>query len=82
MDGDVFLDNTNPKDVSVNTIYSKEMMAGSHITELQTHKHEEPIPPEVSNKVLNKTEVCDAVQNVNYTPQTNQRIRICYPKQM
>ena len=69
---DDFWGNTNPTDVSVDTTNSKEMMVGSHITELHTHthththkhthKHNEPVPPELLNKVLNVPEVCDAVQ--------------------
>ena len=38
-DGD-FWGNTNPSDVSIDTRNSKEMMTGSHITELHKHKYE------------------------------------------
>ena len=37
-------------------------MAGSHITELHTHKYKELIQPELLNKVPNVPEVYDAVQ--------------------
>ena len=39
---DDFWDNTNPTDVSIDTIKSEEKMAGSHITEFHTHKSEQP----------------------------------------
>ena len=62
MDVDEFWGNTNPGDVSIYTANSEETMAGSHITELHTHKHEEPVPPELLNKVSNEPKVYDAVQ--------------------
>ena len=56
MDGDKYFGNTSPSDVSTSTANSKEMMAGSHIIELHTHEHKAPVPPELSNKVLNVPE--------------------------
>ena len=47
MDGNEFWGNTNPGDVSIDTANSKEIMVESHITELHTHKHKEPVPPEL-----------------------------------
>ena len=43
MHDDDFWGNTNPTDVSIDIANSEEMMAGSHITEFHTHKHEEPV---------------------------------------
>ena len=40
---DTFWDNTNPADLSVNTVISEEQMAGSHITKFHTHKDEQPV---------------------------------------
>ena len=37
MNDDDFWGGTNPGDVSIDTTNSKNMMAGSHITELYTH---------------------------------------------
>ena len=37
-------------------------MAGSHITELHTHKYKESIPPELLSKVRNVSQVCDLAQ--------------------
>ena len=62
MNDDDFWGITNPTDMSIDTTNSKEMIAGSHITELHTHKHKEPVPTELLNKVLDVLEVCDAVQ--------------------
>ena len=43
-------------------------MVGSHITKLQTHKHKEPVPTELLNKISNVPEVCDAVQKCQLDP--------------
>ena len=40
---DDFWDNTNPTDVSIDTVKSEEKMAGSHITKFHTHKDEQPV---------------------------------------
>ena len=56
-----FWGGTNRSDISVDTTNSEEMMTGSHIIELHTHKYKEPFPPELLNKVLDVPEVCDAV---------------------
>ena len=40
---DDFWDNTNPTDVSIDTVNSEEKMTGSHITESPTHKDEQPV---------------------------------------
>ena len=63
MDGGKFWGNTNPSDVSIDTANNKEMMTGSHITELHKHKHKHKglVPPELLNKVTNVPEVCDTV---------------------
>ena len=68
MNNDDFLGSTNPSDVSIDTTNSKEMMVGSYITELHTHKYEEPGSPELLNKVPNVPEVCDAVQKYQLDP--------------
>ena len=68
MNYDDFWGNTNPSDVSIDTTNSKEMMVGSHITELHTHEYDEPVPPELLNKVLNLSEVCNAVQKCQLNP--------------
>ena len=62
MNDDDFWGGTNPGEVSIDTTNSKEMMTGSHITDLQTHKYEESFPPELLNKVLNVPQACDLVQ--------------------
>ena len=48
--------------MSIDTMNSKEMMAGSYIIKLHTHKHNEQVTTELLNKVSNVLEVCDAVQ--------------------
>ena len=63
MSDDDFWVGTNPGDVSIDTANSKEMMAGSHITELHTHKCEEPVPPELLNVVSNEPQSYDSSQN-------------------
>ena len=40
---DTFWDNTNPADVSVDTVNSEEQMAESHITEFHTPEDKEII---------------------------------------
>ena len=40
---DDFWDNTNPTNVYIDTVNSKEKMAGSHITEFHTHEDEQPV---------------------------------------
>ena len=39
---DNFWDNTNPADVSVDTVNSEEQITGSHVTEFLTHEDEQP----------------------------------------
>ena len=68
MNDDDFWGSTNPTDVSIDTTNSKEMMAGSHITELHIHKYEEPVPLKLFNKVPNVPEVCDVVQKYQLDP--------------
>ena len=68
MNDDDFLGNTNSSDVSVDTTNSKEMMAGSNITELHTHRYKEPVPPELLNKVPNVPQVCDLAQKYQLDP--------------
>ena len=43
-------------------------MTGSHITELHTRKHKEPVPTELLNKVSNVPEICDMVQKCQLDP--------------
>ena len=50
---DAFWGNNNPTDVSIDTVNSEEMMAGSHIIKFHTSKQEEPVTTELLNKVLN-----------------------------
>ena len=57
MNDDDFLGNTNPTDVSFDTTNRGEMMTESHTTELNTHKHKEPVTPELLNRVLNVPEM-------------------------
>ena len=40
---DNFWNNSNPADVSVDMVNSKEQMTGSHITEFHTHKDEQSV---------------------------------------
>ena len=68
MNDDDFWGGTNPNDVSIDTTNSEEMMVGSHITELHTHKYEEPVPPELPNKVPNVPEVCDLALQCQLDP--------------
>ena len=53
---------TKPGDMSSDTTNSKEMMTGSHITELHTHEYEELVPPELLSKVPNVSQVYDLAQ--------------------
>ena len=41
---DTFWENTNPTDVSIDTVNSEEQMAGSHITKFHTPKDKEITP--------------------------------------
>ena len=63
MSDDKFWGGTNPGDVSIDTVNSKTMMTGSHITELHTHKCEEPVPPKLLNVVPNEPQTYDLAQN-------------------
>ena len=47
MDGDEFLGNNNPGDVSIDTANRKEMMIGSHITKQHTCVYKGPNQPEL-----------------------------------
>ena len=38
-----FWDNTNPTDVSIDTVNSEEKMTGSYINEFHTHKDKQPV---------------------------------------
>ena len=78
----IFGGGTNPSDVSIDTINSKKMIAGSHITELHTYKCEELVPPGLLNVVPNEPQVYDSTQNYqldslnkskdsNFLPETN-----------
>ena len=40
---DDFWDNTNPTDVSIDTVNSKEKMTGSHITKFHTNEDKQPV---------------------------------------
>ena len=59
----IFLGGTNLSDVSIDTVNSKEIMAGSNITEQHTHAHQGPIPPEPLNVTPNKPQAYDLHQN-------------------
>ena len=48
---DTFWENTNPTDVSIDTVNSEEQMAGSHITEFHTPKDEEIVPEDLLSQV-------------------------------
>ena len=48
---DTFWDNTNPTDVSVDTVNSEEQMAGSHITEFHTPHDEQIVLAELLSQV-------------------------------
>ena len=61
MNDDDFWGNTNPTDVLIDIANSEDMMAGSHIIELHTHKQEVPVTTELINKVSYVSEVCDAI---------------------
>ena len=62
MNDDDFWVGTNPNDVSIDTTNSKEMMTGSHITELYTHKCKEPVPPKLLNEVPKVPQAYDSTQ--------------------
>ena len=68
MDNDDFCGGTNLSDISIDTTNSKEMMTGSHITELHTHKYEKPVPPELLNKVPNVPQVYHLAQKCQLDP--------------
>ena len=40
---DTFWDNTNPANMSVDTVNSEENVAGSHVTKFHTHKDKQPV---------------------------------------
>ena len=63
MSDDDFWGETNPSDISIDTANNKEMMTGSHIMELHTHKYEEPVSPELLNVVPSKPQTYDSAQN-------------------
>ena len=63
MSNNDFWGDTNPSDMSIDIENSKEMMAGSHITELHTQECEEPIPPKLLNVVSNEPQTYDLAQN-------------------
>ena len=48
---DHFWENTNPTDVSIDTVNSEEKMTGSHITKFHTPKDEEIIPDDLLSQV-------------------------------
>ena len=68
MNNDNFWGGTNPGDVSIDTTNSKEMMAGSHMTELYTHKYEESVPPKSLSKVPIVSQVYDLAQKYQLDP--------------
>ena len=63
MGDDDFLGGTNPSDVSIDTANSKEVMAGSHITEQHTFKFRGSVQPELLNMTSYKPHVDDSTQN-------------------
>ena len=63
MNDDDFWGGPNPGDMSIDTENSKEMMTGSLITELHTHKCEELAPPELLNVVPNEPQAYNSAQN-------------------
>ena len=63
MSDDNFWGDTNPSDVSIDTMNSKEIMAGSHITEQHTHKYQGPVLSELLNVAPNKPQAYDLPQN-------------------
>ena len=63
MNNDNFWGSNNPGDVSITTRNIKEMITGSHIMELHTHDCEEPVPPELLNTVINKSQAYNSAQN-------------------
>ena len=63
MNNDDFGGGTNPSDMSIDTANSKEMMVGSHIKELHTHKCENLVPSEFLNVVPNEPQAYILVQN-------------------
>ena len=70
----VFWGGNNSVDVSIDTANSKEMMAGSHITELHTQKCEGPVPPELLNMVPNEPQVYNLAHNYHLDSLKNPRI--------
>ena len=63
MNDDDFWGETNPGNMSTDTVYSKEMMARSHITEQHTHRYQIPVPLELLNATLNEPQTYDLPQN-------------------
>ena len=63
MGSDNFWGRTNPSDVFIDTVNSKEIMAGSHITDHHTHKGQEPVPSKLLNMTPNKPQAYDLPQN-------------------
>ena len=48
---DTFWENTNPTDVSIDTVNNEEQMAGSHITKLHTPEDKEIVPKDLLSQV-------------------------------
>ena len=59
---DDFWNNTNPADVSIDTVNSEEQMAGSHITEFHTPDNEQPVLADLLSQV-NQTSIIDTIDN-------------------
>ena len=48
---DTFWENTNPTDVSIDTVNSEEQMTGSHITKFHTPEDKEIVPEDPLSQV-------------------------------
>ena len=63
MGDDDFGSRTNPTDVSIDTTNSKDIMAGSHITEHHTVEFQGSVQPELLNMTLYEPQGYDLPQN-------------------
>ena len=59
----IFGGGTNQNDVSIDTVYSKEIIAGTHITEHLTFESQGPVPPELLSMTPNEPQAYDLSQN-------------------
>ena len=63
MSNDDFWGGFNPSDMSIDTVNSKEITTGSHITKQSTYKYQRPVLPELLNVAPKEPQTYDLPQN-------------------